>query len=112
MLSMFRISDRVVSAMIVAALVAAPLSPALAAEAGAKGAIKGTLVDSNGAPLQGYKVKVTDANGLVYQSQVTGADGKYEIGDLPPGTYTYEILNPEGLIVPTKVPPVTLETGV
>ena len=111
-LNLSRMCHRFVSVTVSAALLAAPLSPALAAEPGGKGVIKGSLVDANGAPLQGYKVIVTDANGVVYQSPVTGADGKYEIPDLPSGTYTYEILDPEGQIVPTKVPPVVLESGV
>ena len=75
------------------------------------GIIRGTLVDANGQPLSGYKLKVTDAEGKSYESEPTAADGKYEISDLPQGSYTYEIIDPDGRIVAVKMPPVNLEGG-
>jgi hypothetical protein len=85
--------------------------PSPEAAATAPGIIKGTIVDANGQPLAGYHVKVTDASGVVYQSEPTGADGSYEIGGLPEGTYTYTILDPDGKTVPARIPPVNLEAG-
>src|SRR5262245_58810477 len=78
---------------------------------GAPGVIRGSLVDAIGQPLAGYRVKGTDASGIVYQSEPTGADGKFEITGLPAGYYTYTILNPEGLVVAMKIPPMNLEPG-
>ncbi len=86
----------------------APAAPAAGAQ---PGMIRGTLVDANGQPLAGYKLKVTDASGKSYESEVTGADGKYEISDLPAGSYTYEIIDPDGKIVAVRMPPVNLEAG-
>ena len=77
----------------------------------APGIIKGTIVDANGQPLAGYRVKVTDASGVVYQSELTSPNGTYEIGGLPAGTYSYTIMDPDGTAVPAKIPPVNLEAG-
>jgi hypothetical protein len=93
------------------ALMMAALPSGVFAAAAAPGIIKGTIVDANGQPLAGYHVKVTDASGVVYQSEPTGADGSFEIGGLPEGTYTYTILDPDGNTVPAKLPPVNLEAG-
>ena len=94
----------------IATLMVAMPSPEAAAAA-APGIIKGTIVDANGQPLAGYHVKVTDASGVVYQSEATGVDGSYEIGGLPAGTYSYTIVDPEGKPVPARIPPVSLEAG-
>jgi len=89
----------------------APSLVAVAAEGSAPGAIRGTLIDANGAPMIGYRVVVTDADGVAHQSEPTGEDGKYEISGLTPGTYTYSILDQEGKSVPVRIPPVILESG-
>jgi len=78
---------------------------------GAPGAIRGSIQDANGQPLTGYRVKVTDAEGKVYESEPTGPDGKFEIQGLPPGTYIYSILDPQGGLIQVKMPPVVLEAG-
>jgi len=107
---------KIISLTVVSALLLA-LAPGLAlarqegADAPTPGMIRGTLVDANGQPLAGYILKVTDAQGNSFQSEATGPDGKYEVSDLPAGTYTYEIIDPEGKIVAVRMPPVNLESG-
>ncbi|MGH9870471.1 MAG: carboxypeptidase-like regulatory domain-containing protein [Candidatus Polarisedimenticolia bacterium] len=100
---------RVVAGLLVAALLAV-LSPSPALSAGA-GTIKGTLLDSNGQPMVGYTVKVVDSTGAVYESPPTGPDGKYEIPNLAEGSYTYQIVDPTGKIVPVQIPAVNLQAG-
>jgi len=111
---------KIISLTVVSALILT-LAPGLAlaqeetappaASSSQPGIIRGTLVDANGQPLSGYKLKVTDTAGKAYESEPPGADGKYEISDLPEGSYTYEIIDPDGRIVAVKMPPVNLEGG-
>jgi iron complex outermembrane recepter protein len=65
---------------------AAPSTAAFAqGVAPATGAVRGTVtLESNGDPLHGVTVTVTGLKRTVD----TGADGAYEITDLPPGTYS------------------------
>lgn len=111
------LASLLVSALILAAapvLFAAPpvaSAPAATPDPAAPGAIRGSIQDANGQPMAGYRVKVTAADGKVYQSEPTGADGKFEIPGLPAGSYTYSILDPQGNPIPVKMPPVTLEGG-
>jgi carboxypeptidase family protein len=103
---------RAMSLVMAIAMVSACLpNPAFAQDPGAPGAIRGSLVDANGQPMAGYRVKVTDSAGMIYQSEPTGADGKFEIGGLPAETYSYEIVDPEGKTVAVKIPAVTLAAG-
>lgn len=108
---------RTVAALSLILLLAHPLSgPAPTAQEeeapqAASGTIRGTLVDANGQPLVGYKIQVVDTKGTIFESGLTGADGKYEIVDLPPGQYSYQIVDPQGNPVAIRVPPVTLEAG-
>ena len=105
-------SKKSVAGFLIIALVAL-LMPSIpqAADAAASGTIRGTLLDSNGQALVGYKVKVVDSAGVVHEAAPTGPDGKYEIPDLPPGQYTYQIVDPAGKIVPVKIPPINLQAG-
>ncbi len=87
------------------------LAPSLAPLAAATGTIRGTLIDSNGQPLVGYVIKVRDASGAVFESQPTGSDGAFEITGVPPGKYTYEMVDPEGRLISVRIPEITLEEG-
>ena len=100
-------------AVILIASVAAQAGAALAAplESGA-GGIKGTLVDASGQPLSGYKVRVVSSTGVSYDSAPTGLDGRFEVNNVPSGSYTYQILDPDGKLVTVRIPAVTLEPGV
>lgn len=77
----------------------------------ATGIIKGTLVDANGQPLVGYTMRVIGPDGVAHVSMPTTANGLYEIKDLPPATYSYEILDQNGAKVAVRVPPVRLDAG-
>jgi hypothetical protein len=60
-------------------------SPAIAQQT--LGAINGTVTDSSGAVVQGATVKVrSQATNLEVKAE-TKADGSFNIGDLPIGTY-------------------------
>lgn len=99
-----------VSALLVVLLVASAAASTVGAAEGA-GTIKGSLVDQAGQPLTGYKVRVIDESGQPFESQATGPDGAFEIPDLPPGNYSYQIVDPQGNTVGVKIPPVQLAAG-
>jgi len=103
--------NRTIAALLVTAIVLLLLPSIPAAAEATTGVIKGTLVDANGQAMVGYKVTVVDATGAVHESVPTGPDGKYEVPDLPAGTYTYQIYDPSGKIVPMRIPPVELRAG-
>ncbi len=100
-----------VSALLILALTASVgIVPTVRAAEGA-GTIKGSLVDQAGQPLTGYKVRVVDESGQPFESQPTGPDGAFEIPDLPPGNYSYQIVDPQGNTVGVKIPAVQLAAG-
>lgn len=103
--------NRTIAALLVSAIVLLLLPSIPAAAETTTGIIKGTLVDANGQAMVGYKVTVIDSTGAVHESLPTGPDGKYEVPDLPAGTYTYQIFDPSGKIVPVRIPPVELRAG-
>ena len=102
--------NRTVSALLIALLASVGIVPTVGAAEGA-GTIKGSLVDQAGQPLTGYKVRVVDESGQPFESQPTGPDGSFEIPDLPPGNYSYQIVDPQGNTVGVKIPPVQLAAG-
>jgi hypothetical protein len=107
-----RTLERATALLLCLALAASGLGP-FAAEGGAQtGTVRGTLIDSNGQPMVGYTVKVRDnTTGAVHESPPTGPDGKFEIPDLPPGSYTYEMYDPEGRLIPVRIDPISVEAG-
>jgi hypothetical protein len=50
--------------------------------------LSGRLLGGDGEPLPGALVTLTDVQGEVVGSSLTGADGRYELGELLGGTYT------------------------
>ncbi len=102
-------------AMLMIAVVAAQagfFGPAPSAQEPAAGVIKGTLVDASGQPLTNYRVRLVSNTGVAYDSPPTGLDGRFEVPGMPAGTYTYQILDPDGKVVTVRIPPVNLEPGV
>ena len=72
---------------ITALLVLATASLALCAD------IVGTVSDTQGNPIPGIQITAQTPTGNVVSQGLTGANGKYQISGLDPGTYNY-VLNP------------------
>jgi Carboxypeptidase regulatory-like domain len=72
--------------LLVVTLVMVAAVAALTAQGAASGTIGGRGTDVTEGVLPG--VKVTAVGGTVRREAMTAADGRYEIADLPPGTYT------------------------
>ncbi|MED4051937.1 carboxypeptidase regulatory-like domain-containing protein [Priestia megaterium] len=49
--------------------------------------VSGTVTDQNGNPLSNATIRVLDENETVLGTGVSGLDGAYAVGGLPPGTY-------------------------
>jgi hypothetical protein len=80
---MKKILSLFLAAMVV--LLGAPL-PSPAGNAGTS--IVGTVLNSQGNPVQGVQIVVKDAQGNVVGQATTNAQGQYTIANLPPGEYT------------------------
>lgn len=72
---------------ITALFVLATASLALSAD------IVGTVSDAQGNPIPGVQITAQTPTGSVISQVLTGANGKYQINGLDPGTYDY-VLNP------------------
>jgi len=57
---------------------------------------KDGLFDSNESGLEGVEVKLYDASGELIATTMTDSDGNYAFPDLMKGTYTIEVLGPNG----------------
>src|SRR3982074_3438222 len=80
-------------AFILAVLSVALFSPAdLQAQAGATGAITGTVLDQKGGAIAGATVVVTNvATGQKEREAVSTGAGTFNVPSLPPGTYSVEV---------------------
>ena len=78
-------------------LVIACFALSVFAQSSTTGAIEGTVSDQNGAPVANATVTATSPNLLGSgQAAQTNSDGKYQIGNLPPGKYTVTITEQAG----------------
>src|SRR5947199_5177342 len=57
------------------------------AQSTAAGSIEGMVTDPNGAAVKGATVTATSPNLISSQTATTKDDGRYQIGNLPPGKY-------------------------
>lgn len=60
------------------------------------GRVSGVIYDENGAPLSGVSVSLTDGDGLVLATAVSGADGLWRIENVENGSYTLQYYNGRG----------------
>src|SRR5215471_17145768 len=77
--------------MFVAALSLALFATSAFAQTSTTGSIAGLVTDPNGAAVKGATVTATSPNLIRPQTATTGDDGRYEIPNLPPGTYKVSI---------------------
>jgi outer membrane receptor protein involved in Fe transport len=73
--------------MFVLALSLAFLATSAAAQTTTTGSIEGLVTDQNNALVAGATVTVTSPNLISPQTATTGTDGRYQVLNLPPGTY-------------------------
>ena len=70
------------------AIAALIVAPTLAAAQGTTGSISGTVTDESKAVMPGVTITVVNVDTGLERVQVTDAEGRYRILDLPPGQYT------------------------
>jgi hypothetical protein len=80
--------------MVVALSVA--LNPGWAAT-GQAGLVGRVLAEDARTPFEGAVLQLTGPSDTVIKSEPTGSDGRFALGDLPPGTYRCVVATGEGL---------------
>src|SRR5688572_33251560 len=75
-------------AHLLAQVVALTLLVAAALPAQSTGSLAGHVRDDEGAPVSGAVVTATRSDGSIVRRDVSGVDGRYRLGLLPPGDYT------------------------
>src|SRR6185295_13271447 len=77
--------------MFVAALSLALFATSAMAQTSTTGSIEGLVTDPNGAAVRGATVTVTSSNLISAQTATTGDNGRYQILNLPPGSYKVSV---------------------
>jgi outer membrane receptor protein involved in Fe transport len=77
--------------MFVVALSLALVATSAFAQTSTTGSIEGAITDPNGAAVKGATVTVTSPNLIKSQTATTGDDGRFQIGNLPPGQYKVSV---------------------
>lgn len=67
------------------------IAPAARAQTSTTGEVRGVVVDEAGAPVADAIVNISGPALQGTAGDVTGADGSYELGNLPPGLYTITV---------------------
>lgn len=81
------------------------------AQSPAPGQIRGILLTSEGLPAEGFQISAKAANGDLFNSTMSGPDGRFVVPGLPAGTYTLVALGPEGAEYPIMGGPVEIGAG-
>ncbi len=100
------------SILLLAATLLVAAVPSLIAQTAGTGALTGTVKDSTGAVIPNATVTVTSAGTGQSRTATTSTDGSYQVGLLPPGTYSVK-LSANGFQT-VEIPSVTVtvtETG-
>lgn len=84
---------------------------ALLAQAAGTAEVRGVLLDTGGLPAQGYQIGLRTADGNLFLSKATPADGTFVIEGLPPATYQLVAFAPDGGELPVVAKQVTLAAG-
>src|SRR5436190_14453287 len=77
--------------MFVVALSLALVATSAFAQTSTTGSIEGVVTDPNGAAVKGATVTATSPNLIKAQTATTGDDGRFQIGNLPPGQYKVSV---------------------
>ncbi len=83
----------------------------LAAGEPAPAQLRGVLLDSQGLPAKGYQIGLRTANGDLFTSGATAADGTFAVTGLPADTYRIVAFAPDGTEFPVLSKEVKLTTG-
>src|SRR5213592_4337516 len=70
------------------------VSQAAAQSLGGAGTLRGTVRDASGAPAPGAIVEISNAVTGYSVQTVSGADGAYLVGSIPPNTYRVRVFLP------------------
>ena len=100
---------RVVLSFLLVLGLALPISAL--AQAPAPGQIRGILLTTEGLPAEGFQISAKAANGDLFNSTMSGPDGRFVVPGLPPGTYELVALGPDGAEYPIVGGPVAVEAG-
>jgi hypothetical protein len=79
------------------------IGPRAHAQTSTTGEVRGVVVDASGAPVAGAIVNISGPALQGTAGDITGGDGSYEIGNLPPGLYTITVSEAEAQISRSNV---------
>ena len=81
------------------------------AQAPAPGQLRGVLLDGEGLPAEGYQVSAKAANGDLFNSTMSAADGSFVVPGMPAGEYTLVAIAPDGSEYPVIGGPIKIGAG-
>lgn len=73
--------------------------------------VRGVLLDTAGAPAKGYQIGLKTADGNLFLSKATLADGTFVVDGLPPANYQLVAFAPDGGEVPVLAKQMALTAG-
>ena len=92
-------------------LLALVIPTAALAQAPGAAEVRGVLLDTGGLPAKGYQIGLRTADGNLFLSKATPADGTFVIDGLPPATYQLVAFAPDGGEVPVVAKQMALASG-